>query len=699
MTKNYNKIILTLDEIGSFLGKFTETSEHIYWISSPDFKKIHYISPSYERIWGRSREELYKNPETWITFLHPDDVMEHHPFDDMAAKIIQLGEKARYSEHYRIIRPDGEIRWIMDNGYPLYDDKGTCYGVTGIAIDVTEQKKQEEELRIAKELAEASNYAKDEFIQNMSHDIRTPLIGIIGMAHLLEQEVHKVQEKEYAQMIHNSGEQLLVLLNSILDIVSSSNPKEHIINTHSFDLYALIKSICELELPTIKMKKLELHLTVDSSVPQWVINDSVKLHRIILNLLGNAIKFTKQGSIKIHISNKLLDDNGQMELEVMISDSGIGIPKEEQAKIFDRFYRASPSYKGLYTGHGVGLHIVQKYLELLKGTIIFTSNEEDGTKFTLKIPTLIDFTKEKTKLKPDLSFTPTTPNQELEKHWFNPSTHHEKNANPDQPLILIVEDNAPALRMVESLVNKENCRYISALSGEKALDLIQLHEFDLILTDLGLPGISGIELASAIRLQEQKENKPPVPIVGLSAHVIDEVMQKCIAAGMNKLLMKPIRLNIFQNLVNEYIISKNTLLNSKSPQLEGLDLPTSEDELFQLDLYSLLDEQNGIAGLGDHDTLKELLQLFINQTLPEDLKAIDYAYSQKNWAQVEHLAHKIKSDALYCGTVRLKFACQYLERCHIAGYFHLLDALYKQFSKTVTQTILGILEWLANHPK
>ena len=127
----------TLEEIGNFLAKFTEHSEHIYWISSADFKKIQYISPSYERIWGRSREELYSNPEIWITFLHPEDIINHHPIHEMAKRVELLGERARYAENYRIIRPDGNIRWIMDNGFPIFDESGRCLGVTGIAIDIT----------------------------------------------------------------------------------------------------------------------------------------------------------------------------------------------------------------------------------------------------------------------------------------------------------------------------------------------------------------------------------------------------------------------------------------------------------------------------------------------------------------------------------------------------------------------------------
>jgi PAS domain S-box-containing protein len=695
MAKNYNKITLTLDEVGSFLAKFTENSEHVYWMSSPDFKKIQYISPSYERIWGRPREELYKNPKIWITFLHPDDAKDHHPIDEMANKIIQLGDKARYTEQYRIIRPNGEIRWIMDNGFPLYDDKGVCYGVTGIAIDVTDQKKQEEELRIAKVIAEKANHAKDEFIQNMSHDIRTPLVGIIGMAALLEQEVQKAQEKDYAQMIQMSGEQLLGLFNSILDIVSTNSSKEQVVDVQTFDLHELVKSICELELPTIKVKKLELHLAIDSSVPQWIITDSVKLHRILLNLLSNAIKFTHEGSIKINIATNSAKDKEHTELEVRISDSGIGIPEKDQDMIFDRFYRVTPSSKGLYKGHGVGLHIVQKYVELLNGTIIFESNQGKGTEFTVKIPVLIDSTR--TEATSDAELIPSSPNRKLEEHWVNePTSIGTENINSVPPLLLLVEDNAIALRMVESVAKQANCHYVSAYSGEEALALIPSHQFDLILADIGLPGISGSELTLAIRAYEQKEKKTPIPIIGLTAHAIDAVKKECIAVGMSKVLIKPIKLTTLKNLICEFVQSKNHS-DAHSTPYRGPNLPASEDELFKLDSYPLLDEHE-IDNTGESATFKELLHLMINEALPQDLKAMDQAFAHKNWHQLELVAKKMKAEALYCGAIRLKFACQYLELCYKEETSYLVEALYKQFCTCVTQTILVMLEWLANHP-
>tara|TARA_Y100000588_G_C14088334_1_gene853309 strand:+ start:642 stop:1040 length:399 start_codon:yes stop_codon:yes gene_type:complete len=129
---------LNLDVVGNFLSKYTEKSDHVYWVSSSDFSQIKYVSSSYEKVWGRPRLELYNNPEIWIGFLHPDDAKDHHPIHEMAKKISIQGEDARYEEDYRIIRPDGSIRWILDRGFPLIDENGSCYGVTGVAIDVTE---------------------------------------------------------------------------------------------------------------------------------------------------------------------------------------------------------------------------------------------------------------------------------------------------------------------------------------------------------------------------------------------------------------------------------------------------------------------------------------------------------------------------------------------------------------------------------
>ncbi len=165
----------SLKKFGDFLSQLAEKSECVYWLSSPDFQTIQYISPAYEKIWNRPLKKLYADPETWITFLHPDDAKDHNPIHVMKERIEKLGPEARYNENYRIIRPCGETRHIIDRGFPIYDDYGKCLGVTGVALDITKEKQAELALIQTKEKAEAMNTAA----LQVAHDIRSPLAAIM----------------------------------------------------------------------------------------------------------------------------------------------------------------------------------------------------------------------------------------------------------------------------------------------------------------------------------------------------------------------------------------------------------------------------------------------------------------------------------------------------------------------------------------
>lgn len=445
-----------------------------------------------------------------------------------------------------LILDDGKRLVLLTSKTPLFSHEGNAMGILGIFQDITERKAMELALAKAKLEAESSNQAKDEFIQNMSHDIRTPLTGIIGMSDILEQTVQKNDEKELAHMVNISGKQLLILLNSVLDIVSSENTHETSLNKTSSDLYELIESIYDLELPSIKLKNLDLFIDIAPDVPQWIICDHIKLHRIILNLLGNAIKFTSIGHIKIIVKKQPSAHKKKINLEFRVSDSGIGIPKKEQAKIFERFYRASPSYKGLYSGHGVGLHIVQKYLEILHGTISIESEEQKGTTFTVTLPVAVDTSKKQTRTQFNTNFQKSDAN--------NKSLYITKTISPGVgPLILLVEDNPIALKMVEAVAKQANCRFMSAITGENALDLLLKNDFDLIISDIGLPGISGNDLCKAIRDYEVEFNKSPTPIIGLTAHSADVAENDSVAAGMNKIVEKPISIARFKELLAEFL--------------------------------------------------------------------------------------------------------------------------------------------------
>ena len=533
MNDNKTKINLSLHDLGDFFAKFTEHSEHVYWISSPDFKKIQFISPSFERIWGRPREELYTNPESWITFLHPDDVINYHPIHEMAKKVALLGDQARYFENYRIIRPDGEIRWIMDHGFPICNEKGECLGVTGIAIDVSAEKRAELKLKIEKERAETANLAKTEFIAHMSHDIRTPLTGLIGMSQRLVDCSEHDERKQYAQWIHDSSQQLLSLLNSILDVVSTQNLCEHDLSQDFFDLHACIKDLITLERPSIEVKGLSLDVKIDDHVPRYVISDQHKLHRILLNLLGNAIKFTQNGRISVEIT-ALPFTAERVHVNFRIIDTGIGIAPVMQAKIFDQFYRISPTYQGRHSGHGVGLSIVQSYVALLGGQIQCDSEENKGTVFSVRIP---------------LTIAHTTPKNAkvAERH-----VHSDGYASTKMPHLLLVEDNIIALNIIENLVQKTHCQYTSVTDAESAYAMLEHNSFDLIITDLGLPGLSGYELTKKIRQWEMALHQNPIPIVGLTAHANEQVRTQCLQAGMQDVFGKPMTLAMLQKIIHDY---------------------------------------------------------------------------------------------------------------------------------------------------
>lgn len=661
---------------------------NVYWLDKDclmvgcNQNVLNMLNITREQFKGKTYEELAKLCN-W-----PEGLADKLKNDDLS--VIQTGKPIYGMEDPPIPNADNSTaNYFLTSRVPLSNQHGQIIGVAGISTEISPLKR-------AREQAEAASLAKTEFIANMSHDIRTPLTGIIGMSSIIERETKSPQDKEYAHMLSVSGELLLSLLNSVLEIVSTESSQENEVLLGSFNLYELVKNIGDIELPAIRLKNLDLVIHIDASTPQLIISDSAKLHRILLNLLGNAVKFTDKGHIKIHVqATKPI--NNQAIIKIKVSDTGIGIPEEVLPNIFEKFYRVSPSYKGLYQGYGIGLHIVKKYTAALQGQINLETVLGQGTNITIEIPVLIDSpTKEVNAMIKGLTL-PTTANllvNTAREDTNSYPNHVEEIDDLPSPLLLLVEDNAIALKMVESIAKLADCHFMSATTGEKALELIKTHQFDLVISDIGLPGITGNELTQAIRDFEKEMGQPPLPIVGLTAHAMDVAELESLKAGMNKVMTKPIRLDKLQSLIHEFVMTRK---NSMHIQPLGLDLPTYEAELFQLNTHPLLTIEDGMEGLGDMAILKELLGLMTNEAIPEDRKAIQDAYAQQDWNKIEALVHKIKSGALYCGTTRLKYACQYLERYLKAGHTKLLEKLYQQFSVTVEQTQQAIDEWLATH--
>lgn len=630
------------------------------------------------------------------TDLYDQRSSEHYQKADKA--VMETGvslslEEPLYSE-------DGSKKVYLSNKVPLRDTHGKIIGMLGISVDITDRKKMEEDLKQAKEAAETSSTAKTEFIANMSHDIRTPLAGVIGLGSILEKEIENPTQKTHIHDIVKSADELLNMLNEIIEVVTLGKITTECNEQVPFDLGHLIQTIIDLEQSSVDLKKIEFRKHIDEKIPAILLGDHKKIHHILLNLVSNAIKFTKKGHVNIDIKlSEILNDKVRILFE--ISDSGIGIPPESLDKIFELFYKVTPSYKCLDKGHGVGLHIVKTYTELLGGKISVESNLNQGSKFSL-ILTLQ--TADRGTEPKNIHAAPLIEHSEEPSQLISTKVKTTPSVHLNAPEILIIEDNVVALKIAEALVSQAQCNPTPAPDGETALELAKSKHFDLILSDIGLPGISGIEFAQQFRQYETLANKKAVPIVAITGHAEGKMHDECIAAGINEVFIKPIRPEMLSEIGAKFDLFGNTTKQPSPSNVSdhpppatsteksnmgglGLDLPNTEDELFAIDNQIIFDIETAQKILGDNTVLlMKMLRETINIIIPAELPRLKTAYEASNWQVVADISHKLKGGFLSIGLNQAATACKYLERYYKTGETKLLEKLYQQVLKTLDAT-------------
>lgn len=440
------------------------------------------------------------------------------------------------------LQSDGQTRIVLANKIPLYDNQNRLIGILGNYIDITDRKDMENDLLQAKIAAEVASLAKTKFIANMGHDIRTPLTGIIGLSQYLEEKIHSPQGKECAKQVHESGMQLLNLLNGVLELITADVANEDSVTSVPFDLRRVLNDVIELERPAVTARHLAIELYIDEIIPPVLIGDDMKLHRILLNLIGNAIKFTKKGHVELNSRLfSMVDD--EVNIEFSVKDTGIGIPEDLQHRVFDQFFKISPSYKGLYVGNGIGLHIAQKYVALLGGKISLASQVGVGTTFTFNLPFKIS------KKQNDLTLLTLQKMRGLNKAIVKSS----QSLDTKSFRTLLVEDNIPSLNVISLMMKKITNNVTTAANAELALEFVDKQPLDLIITDIGLPGYSGDELSLKIRALEKERSRTPAIIVGLTGHAMHDIRQKCLDSGMNDVYSKPITFQALKKMVEKFM--------------------------------------------------------------------------------------------------------------------------------------------------
>lgn len=567
-------------------------------------------------------------------------------FRENDIRVMQTGITEIIEEESQI---NGKKAIVLSQKTPLRNKENEVIGILGISIDITERKQFEADLKIAKEKAEIANKAKTEFLENMRHDIRTPLTGITGFASIIKDEAKDPKIKEYVDNLNASSYALLDFLNEILDVIKL-NSGELPVSKKKFDLRKRLDDVVTLNQAKAHHKGIQLIFDYDKNIPSRLIGDSTRIHRVVLELIVNGLNFTRQGFVSLTTQLAKTEDNNVV-IKIVVEDTGVGIESEKQQEIFLQFKRLTPSYEGLYKGAGLGLAIVKQFIEELKGEIYVESKVGEGTKFTCIIPMQIPLLDEE--FGTEEIATPSR----LRKHEAIALKQNEVTNNgkisTNKSRILVVEDNVIAATVVSNMLSSLNCQIDVAEDGKKAVQLAQENEYDLVFMDIGLPGIDGYEATRRIRLIEQNKGTH-IPIIALTAHVDEENKQRCLEIGMNAVIAKPLAKDRAEDILNAFIPYRK--------KQEGSHVIESENETRSLEIEgAVIDSEYALKILNnDKAILHELLKMLI-ESFPNELKQLDDAYKIENWTAIREIAHKLKGSSTYVGTIRLKEACDFLE--------------------------------------
>ena len=356
------------------LRQIAEHCEEVLFIVSSDMSRMIYINPAYQKLWQLSCQSIYERPSSFTEVIHPEDLPR------VLGALEQLTRGTVFDETYRIVRRDRSLRWVHARTYPVRAENGEIYRFVGIAEDVSARKKaMEQELRNARDAAEAANRLKSEFLANMSHEIRTPMNGVIGMAELLRDTVLSREQNEYVQALSSSAESLLRVINDILDF-SKLEARTLELQSVDFELRASLAGILRTLAPRASEKGLVLASRVPAGIPDALVGDQGRLMQVIVNLASNAVKFTDSGEVTLSVAAETAGA-GEACLRFSVADTGIGISREWQGRIFDPFAQADASATRRHGGTGLGLTISARLVEKMGGTLRVESEPGQGSSF------------------------------------------------------------------------------------------------------------------------------------------------------------------------------------------------------------------------------------------------------------------------------------------------------------------------------
>lgn len=602
-----NKLILSEEKFRNIFESFQD----LYF--KTDFKGfITMLSPSVKDIMGYSSEQLIgKNATNYYIYNIKIKSLLRQLVTEGTIKNVEVG----------IVHKSGEVIPSICN-LRIIKKKGKPQFIEGVARDITELQKTADQLQKSKELAERSLKIKEHFLANMSHEIKTPLNGIIGSLHLMDEENLNDANKTYFHSIKSSTNILLEVLNDLLDISKIEAGKMELNNTvvTTAQLFKKLKTLYQAE---ANQKGIKLSFEIDSNVPKNILGDDIKLTQIFSNLISNALKFTpRDGIIIAQLELKKIKKNGILKIKGSVKDTGIGIHTNDKKRLFKSFEQLDNSSSKPFKGTGLGLFISKKLAKLMKGSIGVKSDGTSGSKFWFTFETI-----------------ETSPL----------SATKEENENirlTNNPKILVVDDNQVNLQIASVILRQAGGEISEANSGEMAIELASEKKYDLILMDIQMPGMDGLEATKQIKSGVKNHE---TPILAMTAYSLKGDREKFLSAGMDGFIPKPIKPNSILNTVKEWT---------------GESLGTQKHR----EIKTLLDDKLVINGNVLNSLKKyggdELIRESLKQYDKECKKQLDQCFlleSSGDFEEILVILHTLKGNAGTLGIEKMSYCAEYME--------------------------------------
>ncbi len=637
------------------------------WQYDPLHEALHWDDQML-RVYGIRPEDFGGNYAAWKATVHPEDIGRVEAELQAALR----GERELDVE-YRILRAGSEVRTVRAMALVEQDGEGRARHMTGTNWDITVQKRTEAELREtivrlesatrhAQEMAAQANVAssvKGEFLANMSHEIRTPLNGVIGMTGLLLETALTKDQRRYAEAARVSGEALLELLDGVLEY-SKLEAGRVVLEVLDLDLRELFESLTVMLSPRATEKGLGFDCCVDSAVPLRLLGDPGRVRQVLMNLVSNAFKFTSRGKVEVRAS-LLSEEDGVAVVRFSVRDSGIGIPLGQQALIFEKFTQADASTTRKYGGTGLGLAISKEIVRCMQGDIGVISEVDSGSEFWFtahlrkqeaalggpaslrnppsfpRLPSLVG--------RPSLPGGPAFPSAAvLDEVQFGTDS-----CCAAQSRVLLVEDNRTNQEVCLGILSRMGVMADAVTSGEEALDVLTTRCYDLVLMDVQMPGMDGMEVTRRIRDPDSGALNPSVPVVAMTAHSSAGHKDRCHAAGMNGFMTKPVSPHSLAKALAQWLTPPRAGLGTAAPPIEP-----RRDHAYSDTASPVFDEAGMMARLADDRQLARTVMGGFLDDMPRQLRDLQGFLESADARSTEVKAHAMKGAAAIVGGEALR---------------------------------------------